>query len=103
MELAMNEKLRRPPKDYPVEPESFERLPAARIPRAERSQVMWSWVAVLAMVFVLGVTFYAIDARQDQRAAPQATASTAASGRAAAPATAADPEPAAQTTGQGAR
>ena len=99
----MNEKLRRPPKDYPVEPESFERLPAARIPRAERSQVMWSWVAVLAMVFVLGVTFYAIDARQDQSAASKATASTAASGRAPAPATAADSEPAAQTTGQSAR
>lgn len=99
----MNEKLRRPPKDYPVEPETFERLPAARIPRAERTQVMWSWVAVLAMGFVLGVTFYAIDTRQDQRTASQVAASTTTSGRAAAPATAADPEPAAETTGQGAR
>ena len=42
-----------------------------RVARAERSQVMWSWIAVIAMVFILGVTFYAIDTRQDQRHALQ--------------------------------
>ena len=42
---------------------------------------MWSWVAVIAMVFILGVTFYAIDTRLDERHARQvpATAPTLAS------------------------
>jgi hypothetical protein len=84
---------------WPADLESLDRPATERVPRAERSQVMWSWVAVIAMVFVLGVTFYAIDARQDQRNASQSTASSTAT----APSTSATAgqTPVGETTGQG--
>jgi hypothetical protein len=86
---------------WPAELASLDRPPAERAPRAERSQVMWSWIAVIAMVFVLGVTFYAIDTRLDERHARQVPAATG-------PSLASDPvrstparQPSAdQTTGQ---
>ena len=90
---------------WPAELASLDHPPVERVARAERSQVMWSWIAVIAMIFVLGVTFYAIDTRLDERHARQVPASAPSLG----PSLASDPAhsitggqpPAEQTTGQG--
>jgi hypothetical protein len=86
---------------WPSDLAALDRPPKEPIPHAERSQVMWSWVAVIAMVFVLGVTFYAIDTRLDERHARQvpATASSLASDSTRSTTSQA---PVDQTTGQGA-